>query len=116
MPDYTVNDAAVRHARKLIDDGHVDTETDWSKAAPSTEKENEVIDKEGYDGFGRWHLGLEKGASEDTKSRYAFPFGDFRSVNRAALIHAKQRASQNDHDELAEAADKLLERLDDKAT
>jgi thymidylate synthase ThyX len=35
-------------------------------------------------------------------------------VNRAALIHAKQRASQNDHDEIAEAADDLLRRLDDR--
>jgi hypothetical protein len=112
MPDYLVNDAAVQHAKTLIDDGHIDTETEWSKAAPSTEDENEVIDKEGYDGFGRWHLGIDKDASEDTKSRYGFPFGDFRNVNRAALIHAKQRASQNDHHELAKAADELLQRLD----
>lgn len=116
MPEYTLNEAAVEHARELIDGGHVDTGTEWSDAAPSTEDENDMIDKEGYDGFGRWHLGIEKGASEDTKGRYAFPFGDFHKVNRAALIHAKQRASQNDHDELAKAADRLLERLDEKGS
>ena len=114
MPDYVVNDAAVQHARTLIDGGHVDAETEWSDAAPSTDDENALIDQEGYEGFGRWHLGIEKGASEDTKGRYAFPFGDFRSVNRAALIHAKQRASQNGHDGLVKAADGLLQRLDDR--
>ncbi len=116
MPEYVVNDAAVQHASTLIDGGHVDTETEWSKAAPSTDDENEMIEQEGYDGFGRWHLGIEKGASEDTKSRYSFPFGDFHTVNRAALIHAKQRASQNDHPKLAKAADELLQRLDDKGS
>lgn len=30
------------------------------------------------------------------------------------LIHAKQRATQNDHDEVAKAAGDLLERLDAK--
>lgn len=116
MPKYKVNDAAVQHARSLIDDGQVDTETEWSTAAPSTDDENEVIDKDGYDGFGRWHLGIEKGASAETKGRFGFPFGDFQTVNRAALIHAKQRASQNGHDDIANAADELLERLDDKSS
>lgn len=113
MPDYILNEAAVKHATHLIESGHVDTETEWSDAAPSTEDENELIAKEGYDGFGRWHLGIDNDASEDTKGRYGFPFGDFHDVNRAALIHAKQRATQNDHDDLAAAADGLLRRLDD---
>lgn len=101
-------------AEKLIDDGHVDTKTDWSDVAPSTDDENSFIDKEGYDGYGQWHLGIEKGASEETKGRFGFPYGDFEKVNRAGLIHAKQRASQNDHDDIAKAADALLQKLDDK--
>ena len=35
-------------------------------------------------------------------------------VNRAALIHAKQRASQNDHGTIEAAAGELLDRLDEK--
>lgn len=45
-----------------------------------------------------------------------FPYGDFKQVNRAALIHAKQRAAQNDHDEIEKAADELLQYLDDKSS
>ena len=57
---------------------------------------------------------MDPEAGEETKKRYAFPYGDFRKVNRAALIHGKQRASQNGHDEIEKAADDLLQRLDKK--
>lgn len=116
MATYRVNDDGLRYARRLIDDKHVDTTTEWSDAAPSTDQENEVVEKDGYDGFGRWHLAIDPSASADTKGRFAFPYGDFRMVNRAALVHAKQRAAQNDHDEIRAAADELLQRLDDAAS
>lgn len=114
MTKYTVNDDGVTHARKLIADGKVDASTDWSEAAPSTDHENRHIDKEGYDGYGRWHLAIDAEASEDTKGRYRFPYGDFSKINRAALIHAKQRASQNSHHEIEKAADDLLVRVDER--
>lgn len=116
MAKYRVHDEGVSHARKLIDDGRVDTETEWSQAAPSTDEANKQIDDEGYDGYGRWHLAIDTEASEETKDRYGFPYGDFSKVNRAALIHAKQRASQNDHDEVMKAADEVLTHLDEASS
>ena len=112
MPKYKVNDDGLRQARKLIDDGKIDTSTEWSAAAPSAGEENRYIEKERYDGYGRWHLAIDTEASEETKGRYRFPYGDFSKVNRAGLIHAKQRASQNDHDDVETAADELLGRVD----
>jgi hypothetical protein len=114
MPNYRVNEAAVTRARKLIDAGTYDDETTWSDAAPSADDANQVIEKDGWDAFAAWHLAEDPEASAETKGRYAFPYGDFSTVNRAALIHAKQRAAQNDHDEIEKAADELLERLDRK--
>jgi hypothetical protein len=114
MPSYRVNKSGVTKARELIDSGKYDVETEWSDAAPSADDENAQIERHGYDGYGAWHLAVDPDASEETKKRYAFPYGDFAKVNRAALIHAKQRAVQNDHDEIAEAADDLLRRLDGK--
>lgn len=116
MPTYSVNDDAVRQARRLIDQGAYDTTTEWSDAAPSTDDGNRVIDDEGYDAFGAWHLAVDPDASPETKARYAFPYGDFSRVNRAAIVHAKQRAAQNDHGEIEQAADDLLEYLDDAAS
>jgi len=114
VPTYRVNKAAVTQARKLIDDGKYDADTEWSDAAPSADDENAEIDEHGYDGFGAWHLAIDPDANEETKGRYKFPYGDFAKVNRAGLIHAKQRAAQNDHDEIEQAADRLLQHLDDK--
>ena len=114
MPDYRVNDDAVTHARKLIDDGKVDVDTEWSDAAPSAEEGNAEIEKHGYEGYAAWHLALDPDASAETKRRYRFPYGDFSKVNRAALIHGKQRAAQNDHGAIEKAFDDLLQRLDAK--
>jgi hypothetical protein len=112
VPSYRVNDDAVKHARKLIDDGEVDVDTEWSDAAPSADDGNAEIEEHGYEGYSAWHLAIDTDASEETKGRYRFPYGDFRKVNRAALIHGKQRAAQNDHDDVEKAFDDLLQRLD----
>jgi hypothetical protein len=64
--------------------------------------------------FAKWHLAYDTEASEETKSRYRFPFGDFRKLHRSALIAAKQRAGSEDYDEVQSAADKLLEKLPGK--
>lgn len=112
MAKYRVNQAGVDKARSMIDSRHYDTGTPWSDAAPSAADENGQIERHGWDGYGEWHLAIDTDASEETKDRYGFPFGDFSRVNRAALIHAKQRASQNGHDEVARAAGDLLDHLD----
>lgn len=112
MARYTVNTAAVTRARRLIDAGAVDTTTEWSDAAPTAAQENDLVEREGYEAFGEWHLAVDRDASEETKGRYGFPYGDYSTVNRAALIHAKQRATQNGHDAVARAADDLLQRVD----
>ena len=114
MTNYEVNRAAVRKARQLIDDGEVDEDTPWGEAAPSADDENREVDRNGYDGYGAWHLAVDPDANEETKGRYAFPYGDFRKVVRQALVHAKQRAAQNDHAEIEQAADDLLQRIDDR--
>jgi hypothetical protein len=113
MTSYRVNDDGVSKARQLIEGRQYDLETPWSDAAPTAEASNEMIERHGLDGFAEWHLAVDVDASEDTKGRYRFPFGDYRRVNRAALIHAKQRAAQNGHDAVVDAADSLLQLLDD---
>jgi creatinine amidohydrolase/Fe(II)-dependent formamide hydrolase-like protein len=112
MPDYTVNAAGVAHARELIDAGEHDDTTEWSEAAPSAAEENQERDDEGQEGYAEWHLAVDESKGEGTKGRYRFPYGDFSTVNRAALIHAKQRAAQNGHRAIERAADELLQRLD----
>ncbi len=113
MATYRVNKDGVAKARELIDAGKYDDTTEWSDAAPSAADANKVIDEESFDEFSEWHLGINPDASEGTKGRFAFPYGDFTKVNRAALIHGKQRAAQNDHAAVEKAFDELLTHLDD---
>lgn len=113
MTTYRVNQAGVDKARAMIDAHQYDVDAEWSDAAPSADDGNAQIERHGYDGYGEWHLAIDTGASEETKDRYGFPFGDYSRVIRSALIHAKQRASQNGHDEIEAAAGELLDRLDD---
>jgi hypothetical protein len=109
---YEVNKDGVAHARKLIDAGNYDTKTPWGEAAPSAAEGNQELKREDWEGYEQWFLAVDPDASEETKKRYAFPYGDYEKVNRSALIHAKQRASQNGHTEIEKAADDLLGRLD----
>ena len=114
MPDYRVNKDAVAHARKLIDAGKYDDTTEWSDAAPSADDGNAEIEKHGWESYAAWHLAIDPDATQETKGRHKFPYGDFTRVNRAAIFHGKQRASQNGHDAIEQAFDDLLQHLDDK--
>jgi hypothetical protein len=110
----TVNKDALAHAEKLIDSGDVtrDERDDWSEHAPSADDENRYIDREGWSAYSTWHLGVDRQESDETKGRFSFPFGDFRRVHRCAIISLESRAAQYDHDEIARAAKRLLEKID----
>lgn len=110
----TLNREALDHAEKLIADGEVvrDERDDWSEHAPDPDTENRMIDDDGWGTYADWHLGIDRSESEETKGRFSFPFGDFRKVHRCAVISLESRAAQYDHDEIARAAKRLLEKID----
>ena len=62
-------------------------------------------------GYAQWHFGLTEGASDQTKARYAFVYGDFRRVHRMGIIACQYRAAEWRHKEIELAAHELLQRL-----
>jgi hypothetical protein len=110
----TVNKDALAHAEKLIESGDVarDERDDWSEHAPSADDENRFIDREGWSEYANWYLGIDRQESDETKGRFSFPMGDFRRLHRCAVISLESRAAQHDHDEIARAAKRLLEKID----
>jgi hypothetical protein len=110
-----LNRRGARKARELIGANQYVLESSWSEAKPSAEDENAFIERNGWKGYGDWHLGIDEDADEETKERYSFPYGDFRRVHRSGLIAAKQRAAQFDHDDVEKAADELLANLDESS-
>jgi hypothetical protein len=55
--------------------------------------------------------GKDKSLGEDTKGRYKFPYGDFKTVRRDGLITAKKRAAQQGYHDIEQAANELLQAL-----
>jgi len=112
IASYSVNDRAVAHARELIQGRQYVLDSDWGDAQPSTEQENAFLEKHSWDDYASWHLGLTEGASDETKARYGFVYGDFRRVHRSGLIACEYRAAEWRHKEVELAAHDLLQLLD----
>jgi len=62
--------------------------------------------------YAEWHLGLTEGATDGTKARYAFVYGDFRRVHRTGLIACVYRAAEWRHKAVERAVYDLLQHLD----
>jgi hypothetical protein len=115
MASYSVNKAAVTHARQLIDARQYVLDSDWGEAQPRAADENRFLKSHSWDEYANWHLGLTDGATDETKARYAFVYGDFRRVHRTGIIACHFRAAEWRHKEIELAAHELLQYLDAKS-
>jgi len=113
VASYSVNDAGVARARALIEKRQYVLDSDWGDVQPDAGAENEFLERSGWEEYGAWHLGLTEGATEETKSRFAFVYGDFRRIHRSGLIACHYRAAEWRHKEIELVAHELLQLLDD---
>ena len=114
MATYTLDERAVAQARKLIDARQYVLDSDWGEVAPTADDENAFLKTHSWDEYAAWHLGSTEGASDGTKARYAFIYGDLRRVHRTALIACVYRAAEWRHKAIELAAHDLLQLLDKK--
>ena len=112
MASYTVNRAAVARARKLIDARQYVLDSEWGEVQPGADDENAYLESHSWDEYAEWFLGLTEGATDETKSRYAFVYGDLRRLHRSGLIACQYRAAEWRHKEVELAAHDLLQHLD----
>ena len=112
MPSYSVNESARAKASQLIQAKQYVLDSDWGDVQPDAERQNQFLEHHSWDEYSQWHLGLTEGATEETKGRYAFTFGDFKRVHRTGLIACVYRASEWHHKEVELAAHALLQELD----
>jgi hypothetical protein len=113
MASYAVNALAVAHARRLIDARQYVLDSDWGEAQPNAAAQNAYLERHSWDEYAAWHLGLTDGATEHTKARYAFVYGDLRRVHRSGLIACVYRAAEWRHKAVERAAYDLLQHLDE---
>lgn len=112
MPSYRVNNSAVAKARELINARRYRVRSRWADVQPRAADENAFLKSHTWEEYSTWHLGLTDGASDETKARYAFVFGDFRRLHRMALIACYYRAAEWEHTEIMVAAHELILYLD----
>jgi hypothetical protein len=112
MASYRVNRKAVAHARRLIDGRQYVLDSDWGESQPTADDENAYLESHSWADYAEWHLGLTEDATDETKARYAFVFGDFKRIHRTGLIACVYRASEWRHKEIELAAHRLLQHLD----
>jgi hypothetical protein len=112
MAKYELNPAAVAFARELIDKRQYVLNSDWGALQPGAEQQNAYLDRHSWDDYARWHLGLTVGATDETKARYAFVYGDLRRLRRTGLIACVYRAAEWRHKAVELAAQDLLQYLD----
>jgi len=112
MPRYVVNEEAVARARRLIEGRQYVLRSDWTAVQPTAEDENRFLQRHTWQEYGEWHLALTADATDETKGRYAFVYGDFRRLHRMGLIACEYRAAEWRHKEVELAAHDLLQRLD----
>ena len=112
VASYSVNDRAVQRARRMIDSRQYVLDSDWGVVQPRADAENAFLESHSWAEYAEWHLGLTEGATDETKTRYAFVYGDFRRVHRTGLIACVYRAAEWRHKSIELAAHKLLQHLD----
>ncbi|MEY2484166.1 MAG: hypothetical protein QOK24_2694 [Verrucomicrobiota bacterium] len=110
-----LNRRAYDHAKRLIAQEKVvlDERDDWSEHQPTAPQENEFLEQHGFGEYGRWYLGLDDEAPDDTKAHYKFPYGDFENVHRCGVLSAEVRAAQYKHFDIESAAAHLHGMLDE---
>ena len=112
MASYALNEAGFAKAKALIDARQYVVRSRWSDVQPTADDENAYLDSHSWDEYGAWHLALTEGATDQTKARYGFVFGDFRRLHRMALIACHFRAAEWEHKDIELAAHELLQHLD----
>jgi hypothetical protein len=91
VASYSVNKKAIAHARRLIEARQYVLDSDWGEVQPRADDENAFLKSHSWHEYAEWHLGLNDEASNETKSRYAFVYGDFRRIHRTGIIACQLR-------------------------
>ena len=71
MASYAVNDAAIEHARALIEARQYVLDSDWGDVQPDAAAQNAYLENHSWDDYAGWHLGLTEGANDAWKPKAA---------------------------------------------
>ena len=105
-----LNNKGFKKAQTLIKAGEVNMDSDWDFSANDG---NKILGDDNWSAYGQWFLGVKDEVDAETKEHYAFPFGKDGKVYKKALTAIRQRAAQFKHEDIFEAAGKLIDMFED---
>lgn len=108
-----VNSKGKSFANSLISGDKINFTGSWSFSAADG---NKLLGPDGDDwaNYGKHHLAEDTGAEAETKARYKYPFAKNGTIYRRGVIAAKSRAAQQGQTNVADAADDLLTKINEK--
>jgi hypothetical protein len=111
-----LNKSAFENAKSLIEGGlEVNHEVEnWEEAAPTRDEINKFIETHYMAEYRLWFLGINTDIKEDSIQKYEYPYGDLKIVYKSALADAAEKARENNHTDIADAADELIKLIDKK--
>ncbi len=114
MMAIKLNEKAIAHAEKLIKAHEYEyNHVPWTEAHPTQTETVRYLNTHDLDEYGEWFLGIDTdNAKLESKERYVYPVGDFGEVHRSALKLAAEKAAQQNHKEIAQAAKRLLDLIE----
>ena len=112
-----LNSAGYERAKRLIEDNKFinDERDSWSDHHPSTQIEEEFIEKNGFSEYGEWFLAVNDEYGEESRRYYEFPYGDFKKVHRCGILATQSRAGHDKYVDVENAAADLLAAIDKQA-
>jgi hypothetical protein len=109
-----LNPKAIEHAEKLIKAHEFEyNHVPWSESHPTQTQTVRYLNTHDLEEYGEWFLGVDTdNAKVESKERYVYPVGDFSEIQRSALKLAAERAQKHNHQEVAQAAQRLLDLIE----
>lgn len=111
-----INKNAIKQAEKLIKAGEITTfDTNWQEEKPTADEINHYLSAHSMDEYGTWFLGEDMSVQKNLKEHYVYPYGDLKTVQKAALLDTINRAEKAENKDIAQVAKRLLELVEEQA-
>lgn len=111
-----LNKKAVEQAEANIKSGEITSfDSDWEGEKPTIDEITYYLKAHTNEEYGTWYLGINTEVPKNLQEYYEYPYGDLKTVQRSALVDTIKRAEQKGHQEIVNAAKRLLEMVDAQA-
>ncbi len=108
-----LNKKALEQAERLIKAGEIESfDTNWEAEKPTSDEVNYYLNTHDMSEYGSWFLGINTEMKDNVKEHYVYPYGDLKTVQRAALEDTINKAQKANHKDIVQVAKRLLELVD----